>query len=597
MNRILLTLLLFLPLFGGNLLMADDHLSDRLLFSARMEGGQEVPAVNTDAAGVAALYLNPGKDSLCINISFTGTSSTVTGLHIHEGAAGTNGPVVWNLTNSILNNQVGITIPITAAELAKFMKGMYYLNLHTTDNPSGEIRGQISLEKDISHYAWLDESYVRSGAAGYGLALFNVSQDKRKMEVYVVTHGLTGRIIAAHLHSVFTTNVVVGLDSLISTQGDQIWGVVDATGFNTDSLKGAFYLNVHTSTNLSGEVAGVIQDPLDQLNFDAQLDASFHSGTAPARGVAQLRLSPTMDTLRYMVVWDTLTSALTGIHIHEASGAVAHNMTPDTVGENAVRGQWVNPPLNIINEMLIGDAYINVHSTMNPNGEIGGNIYRFAREGFLINMDGNQEVPAISVNGTGGGMVSIDRKLSSCHYMMTAEDLTGPIVMAHFHNGVAGTNGPVLFTIPFTNDAAFGYWNDASSPAFSSADGLRFLNDSIYVNIHTSANASGEIRGQVLRENPCFETPVAVSAPVNPTSMTAYPNPVIGDVVNIRFEAVRTIESVRLLDLTGREVLRREQLGAVSGLRLELRDLPAGTYLLQVKAVGEVAAVRKLIVE
>ena len=34
---------------------------------------------------------------------------------------------------------------ITAYELRYFIEGLYYLNMHTTNNPSGELRGQLSI--------------------------------------------------------------------------------------------------------------------------------------------------------------------------------------------------------------------------------------------------------------------------------------------------------------------------------------------------------------------------------------------------------------------------------------------------------------------
>jgi hypothetical protein len=44
----------------------------------------------------------------------------------------------WKLTYS------GLTGPATAAQAADLMAGKYYVNIHTTANPGGEIRGQVT---------------------------------------------------------------------------------------------------------------------------------------------------------------------------------------------------------------------------------------------------------------------------------------------------------------------------------------------------------------------------------------------------------------------------------------------------------------------
>ena len=45
------------------------HLSPQILFTAYLFGAQEVPAVTTDGEGIASLYLNSTRDTLCVRIS------------------------------------------------------------------------------------------------------------------------------------------------------------------------------------------------------------------------------------------------------------------------------------------------------------------------------------------------------------------------------------------------------------------------------------------------------------------------------------------------------------------------------------------------
>ena len=95
------------------------------------------------------------------NVEYTVNASNidaVTAGHIHSGKQGENGPVVVTLfTNDSPTNEVSETGSITADKLEGPMAGKQltdlatamtngetYVNIHTEQNPDGEIRGQIS---------------------------------------------------------------------------------------------------------------------------------------------------------------------------------------------------------------------------------------------------------------------------------------------------------------------------------------------------------------------------------------------------------------------------------------------------------------------
>ena len=76
--------------------------------------------------------------------------------HIHNGAPGIAGPIVVTLYNQAASgtiNGVFATGSLTAANLPAnvtlaslktlLLSGNAYVNVHTTANPSGEIRGQV----------------------------------------------------------------------------------------------------------------------------------------------------------------------------------------------------------------------------------------------------------------------------------------------------------------------------------------------------------------------------------------------------------------------------------------------------------------------
>lgn len=61
--------------------------------------------------------------------------------HIHEGAVGTNGAVIFPLT--IAGGGAKGSVTLTQANVDTLRGSGYYVNAHTALNPDGEIRAQI----------------------------------------------------------------------------------------------------------------------------------------------------------------------------------------------------------------------------------------------------------------------------------------------------------------------------------------------------------------------------------------------------------------------------------------------------------------------
>jgi hypothetical protein len=121
-----------------------------LKFVMNLSGSEEVPPVQTEATGVAEII--PGVDSISYNINATNIEGVTAG-HIHLGAKGENGPIVVTLFNyDTPMNEVSENGTITADNLEGPYAGKQiseipgttplYVNIHTEQNPNGEIRGQ-----------------------------------------------------------------------------------------------------------------------------------------------------------------------------------------------------------------------------------------------------------------------------------------------------------------------------------------------------------------------------------------------------------------------------------------------------------------------
>ena len=71
--------------------------------------------------------------------------ANTTAAHIHDGNVGVDGPVVVGLVESPPATwSVPANTILTDAQIARLQAGGYYVNVHTTQNPNGEIRGQLT---------------------------------------------------------------------------------------------------------------------------------------------------------------------------------------------------------------------------------------------------------------------------------------------------------------------------------------------------------------------------------------------------------------------------------------------------------------------
>ncbi len=495
--------------------------SDNLHFTGKIDSVQS--STSSPAVGVINISYDASMDTACVDISVKGLSGVITGIHIHQGAAGVSGGVIVNLNPYINGNR--ITAKITSGlDWSKLMQGMYYVNVHTAANPAGEIRGQIWPEADYMYHTWLDTTYNSPTLAGgenpVGLATFRLGKSKKWMNVRCIADDLTGAVTSAHLHmggAGTSGAVMVDLSSMIN--GNSIEGAFDASAVTGlwDSLEaGSVYLNLHTTANAGGEIRGQLMRD-KHLTFDAWLDTAQLS-TAPTvtgtpMGLAYTYFSWDMDTLWYDLLAYGLSDSITAIHIHDGlagtGGAVSHDMSSGING-NRVMGMITGLSASDAAKMLRGENYINLHTAANANGEIRGQLYKYARNGYNMWLNGDQQSPAISVNGMGSGIVSVDRDMTNAHIMVVYSGLTDSTLSAHFHNAPVDSSGPVIYdlsswlSLTGNDDAAFGYWDSADvATPFNSSHAAMFWDEEMYINVHTDAYNSGELRSQTFMNSAC----------------------------------------------------------------------------------------------
>jgi hypothetical protein len=579
------------------------RLGDKLLLTAKLTGDQEVPAVSTPALGVASFLLNGTHDTLCVSATVTGLSSAITGAHLHLGAPGVSGPVIKDLSTVVVGNTIKTFIYGTdlSTHLKEYLSGQLYINVHTVNHVDGEIRGQISLETDWSFISKLDGGQLVpiSNTTAYGLGVFNLSKDSSKIQYIVVSDGTSGVLTQARLnYGAKGKNGAMVLDLSAGIVGNVVGGIIAfPSPALIDSLKsGKVYVDLGTASHPNGtEIRGQLINENKYLYFDAVLNGQQETPAVlvQAVGVASLKINASLDTVWYDVVATGLSGTITAAHFHlgapGVAGAAIINILPGLVA-NRITGIITGSTLNtsFLAQLLRGEIYVNLHTVLNPNGEIRGQVYRTVRQGYTINLNGQQETPPVTTNAKGTGIVSVDRDGNNAHFMVLADGLVP--TAAHFHKQVAGQSGGVIFNlVPYLkNGGAFGYWrfSDPVTP-FTKTFANEFDTDSIYANFHTTLNVNGEIRGQVIKRGECFNdvpTGIAENKQTN-NSIVLYPNP-SSDMLNVNFNSDATSKvSFEIIDVLGKQIYT-ENFTAQAGNNLHtvsVNNLKTGLYFIKIQ--------------
>jgi len=136
----------------------EDSDGDERSFTADLTGDQEEPEVDTDASGDAEVTFEEGDDQVQYFVDVQNIVD-VTEAHIHEGQEGEEGDIVATLYDESASGEIDGELasgnldasdlegPLSGQEIEDLVQlmedGEAYVNVHTTEYPDGEIRGQL----------------------------------------------------------------------------------------------------------------------------------------------------------------------------------------------------------------------------------------------------------------------------------------------------------------------------------------------------------------------------------------------------------------------------------------------------------------------
>lgn len=132
-----------IPLLVLTLLTASPVWAEMLHFKAHLDTASEVPQKTGPGHGQVDAMFDTATSRLTYTITYADLSGPVTGAHFHGPAgptetAGVAVKMTGNLASPIKGNAV-----LTSAQADALTHGHWYVNLHTSANPGGEVRGQV----------------------------------------------------------------------------------------------------------------------------------------------------------------------------------------------------------------------------------------------------------------------------------------------------------------------------------------------------------------------------------------------------------------------------------------------------------------------
>ena len=324
-----------------------------------------------------------------------------------------------------------------------------------------------------------------------GLVTFTLEEDYKTLTIYGVFDSLSGAVTNCHLHTgAFGVNGGVVLNLLPLVKGNQISGQVTVTKAILAAINGyGIYMNVHTAANPNGEMRGQINYEND-LHFIAVMTGGGEVPAVTTAGLGLASIILSQSKLEYKILVTGLSGPITAAHIHFGVAGKAGNIAyPLTFSGNSLIGTLdVNG--NFIDSLYSTRTYVNVHTAANPNGEIRAQIGFATQVAFDAYATGANEVPATTSTGKALAVGWMSPELDSMNYLAIFDGIVP--TNTHFHTGIAGENGGVIYTF-----ASIAGVNGYMGRVGIKPDTLsKILRGGMYLNLHTAANPNGEIRGQ-----------------------------------------------------------------------------------------------------
>jgi hypothetical protein len=233
--------------------------------TVKMFGVAEQPdPADPDGSGTATLRVRAGQAQVCYSLAVKDITLPATGAHIHFGKVDASGAVVVPLTAPGASGTSSGCAATTRSVVGALMKNgtAYYVNVHTSDFPSGAIRGQLAAPPGetllTAAMAGANEKPNPADPNGLGTGFFMFNPDAGKLCYTLAAKNIQLPATASHIHKGDGTiaGPVVIPFSAPNAQGTASGCVTADAALLRDiaANPGGFYANIHSTQYPGGAV-------------------------------------------------------------------------------------------------------------------------------------------------------------------------------------------------------------------------------------------------------------------------------------------------------------------------------------------------------
>ena len=487
--------------FDGDRLLGSDQTAPYSLLVDWALGAHAITAKATDNAGASTTSA-----AVAITVNAPAptqvTSVVRNGKTVEVGWTAGGGPYAVQ-SKAVLSDPwcatSGVTTGLTASVVVRGDSGLF----RVADLATG---GVIPLSVVLGG-AYERPTAVTTAGTGSG----TLRLEGNTLTFSISYSGLSGPATRAHIHGPAGTDASAGVlidlepfnGGAFGTSGTLAGSVIVTTAQKASILSGMTYVNVHTAANAPGEIRGQVVPVAMGAVLSGAQEAPAAVVTA-GRGSAHFTLQG--DQLSFVITYSGLSGSATRAHIHGpaaigVNAGVLIDLQPFHDGPFGASGRFVGT-VTLTPDQLVsvvsGLTYVNVHTAANAPGEIRGQVLPCVT-GLPLGavLSGDAEVPPVTTSGTGRALLRLEGDTLS--FDIRYGGLSGPATRAHIHGPAAvGANAGVLIDLAPFHQGAFGESGAfTGSVLLTDAQKQALLGGLTYVNVHTAANAPGEVRGQV----------------------------------------------------------------------------------------------------
>lgn len=577
--------LLFILLSASGILGQLPH----LIFHVELKSQELVPPGASPARGLITLMYSPDRSTVTVSGMVVDLQGDITGVQLHLGKTGENGPAVLDLTPLVHGRRLYGDTGVPPILLGNLLHNNVYAQVSSNANPGGEIRGTFICETDLDHGCVMTPQEVlpATTSQGFGFGGIHFPVGSRDIVYAFLVDSLSSPITEADIcrgQPGENGPVVYQMPSIFL---NFVQGITDLNELPPDFLRdlrdGQFYVLIKTENFPDGEIRG-------QLNFlgfftsFAPINPGQQTpgpGPTPGFGFSHNVLNTTLDSMTTTVYVSSITPTSVDIRIAPPgmTGPVFETLDP-----TPNRGVFTKTyPLSSdrLTDFAEGRLYIEVPTAAHPNGEIRGQMKNSLRKGYAFDLCGDQVVPPVSTNGVGVAMASVDQANCYLNYKVIYDRLSSNLVDGYVCQAPPGMNGNALYALPVNKPLIPGQ-QEIQVP-----HGVAIEAGDTYMILRTENYPEGEIRGQIRRGLSC---PVALATHTPALIQEVAVSPVpFRDYMTLQFSS-ETSEKGRIMvyDILGAPALV-QPVDIVPGrqeIRLSTAVLRPGVYTVSLDLPG-----------